>query len=51
MDTWTFPIEDPVVGWSAGLGVGTLLGPVWLEWSWADPGTGGKLSIGVGRVF
>jgi NTE family protein len=51
MDAWTFPIEDPVVGWSAGLGVGTLLGPVWLEWSWADPGTGGKLSIGVGRVF
>ena len=51
MDAWSFPVEDPIVGWAVSFGVETLVGPVSLEWGKASTGSGGRLSVSVGRLF
>ena len=51
MDAWAFPVENPVVGWALSAGVTTIVGPVSLQWARASDHGGGRLSIGVGRVF
>jgi outer membrane protein assembly factor BamA len=51
MDAWSFPIEDPVVGWALTLGAQTIVGPVVLEWGKASTASDGRLSIRVGRLF
>jgi len=51
MDAWTLPVEYPILGWPVSLGVGTLVGPVSLEWGKASTGSGGMLSVSLGRLF
>ena len=51
MDAWSFPVEDPVLGWAVSLGVGTLVGPVSLAWEKASTASTGLLSVSVGRLF
>ncbi len=50
MDRWSFPIEDPIVGWGVTLGFDTVVGPATLEWGWTEE-YGDRLAIGVGRTF
>ncbi len=51
MDAWSFPVEDPILGWAVSLGVATLVGPVSLEWGKVSNGSSGMLSVSVGRLF
>jgi NTE family protein len=50
MDEWSFPIQDPLVGWRLTLGVDTVVGPATLEWGWTEE-YGDRLAISVGRSF
>ena len=51
MPTWTFPMEDPIVGWALAAGVSTPLGPAVLQWARASDGFGDQLTVRVGRRF
>lgn len=48
---WRFPVDDPVVGWGVQIGTSTIVGPVAVQWAGATDRGGGRLSVGVGRVF
>jgi hypothetical protein len=51
-DTWQFPMERPMTGWSLKAGTETLIGPIELELAkvWGDRHAT-RLSVGVGRHF
>lgn len=51
MDSWTFPVEDPLVSWALSGGWRTLVGPVRLELAKASDRSGARLSLSVGRRF
>lgn len=49
--SWSFPVDDPVVGWGIQGGLQTPVGPAWILWSGATDRGSGRLSVGVGRIF
>lgn len=50
-DDWRLPLPDRVYGWSVSAGLGTVVGPVVLQWAKASTRSGGRLSVSVGRAF
>ena len=51
MDSWTLPVEDPLVSWALSGGWRTLVGPVRLELAKASDRSDARLSLSVGRRF
>lgn len=50
-DDWRLPLPDPVYGWSVSAGLGTVVGPVMVQWAHASTRSGGRVSVSVGRAF
>ena len=51
MDAWTFPVEDPFVGWAISGGWSSLVGPVRLQVGRASEFSKTRVSLSVGRRF